>query len=146
MVTHDNYTDPQCGGKQVIVQLFEWKWTDIAKECERFLGPKGFCGVQVRLSCPVFCDLVFTELVSVVVFYVFCCCLKKKMLVFWFGFLGFVVAVVGGFVVDFVLGGWGGGRGLIQRCFVPPSALSLPILNTLGGSIVGIFLNCILSL
>lgn len=102
--------------------------------------------MQVRLSCPVFCDLVFTELVSVVVFYVFCCCLKKKMLVFWFGFLGFVVAVVGGFVVDFVLGGWGGGRGLIQRCFVPPSALSLPILNTLGGSIVGIFLNCILSL
>ncbi|XP_055893860.1 alpha-amylase-like [Biomphalaria glabrata] len=41
------YHDPHCGGKQVIVHLFEWKWTDIAKECERFLGPKGFCGVQV---------------------------------------------------------------------------------------------------
>ncbi|XP_055893859.1 alpha-amylase-like [Biomphalaria glabrata] len=41
------YHDPHCGGKQVIVHLFEWKWTDIAKECERFLGPKGYCGVQV---------------------------------------------------------------------------------------------------
>ncbi|KAH3853812.1 alpha-amylase A-like [Dreissena polymorpha] len=41
------YTDPHCGGKQVIVHLFEWKWTDIALECERFLSKKGFCGVQV---------------------------------------------------------------------------------------------------
>ncbi|KAK3099826.1 hypothetical protein FSP39_010394 [Pinctada imbricata] len=41
------YTDPHCNGKQVIVHLFEWKWTDIANECERFLGKKGFCGVQV---------------------------------------------------------------------------------------------------
>ncbi|XP_059150386.1 alpha-amylase-like [Physella acuta] len=41
------YHDPHCGGKQVIVHLFEWKWTEIAKECERYLGPKGFCGVQV---------------------------------------------------------------------------------------------------
>lgn len=30
-----------------IVHLFEWKWKDIALECERFLGPKGFGGVQV---------------------------------------------------------------------------------------------------
>nr|KAG5706333.1 hypothetical protein BaRGS_026115 [Batillaria attramentaria] len=41
------YLDPHCDGKQVIVHLFEWKWTDIAAECERYLGPKGFCGVQV---------------------------------------------------------------------------------------------------
>lgn len=41
------YHDPHCEGKQVIVHLFNWKWTDIALECERFLGPKGFCGVQV---------------------------------------------------------------------------------------------------
>lgn len=34
-------------GRTVIVHLFEWKWTDIALECERFLGPKGFGGVQV---------------------------------------------------------------------------------------------------
>lgn len=34
-------------GRQVIVHLFEWKWDDIADECERFLGPNGFAGVQV---------------------------------------------------------------------------------------------------
>ncbi len=34
--------------RSVIVHLFCWKWNDIADECERFLGPKGFCGVQVR--------------------------------------------------------------------------------------------------
>ncbi len=36
--------DPNCNGKQAIVQLFEWKWTDIAAECERFLAANGFCG------------------------------------------------------------------------------------------------------
>ena len=37
-----------CGpGRTVIVHLFEWKFADIAAECERYLGPKGFCGVQV---------------------------------------------------------------------------------------------------
>ncbi|RUS76635.1 hypothetical protein EGW08_015611 [Elysia chlorotica] len=44
---YDPYHDPHCGGRQVIVHLFEWKWTDIAAECERYLGSKGFCGVQV---------------------------------------------------------------------------------------------------
>uniref|UniRef100_D1FPT6 Alpha-amylase n=1 Tax=Simulium nigrimanum TaxID=683695 RepID=D1FPT6_SIMNI len=29
-----------------IVHLFEWKFTDIAAECENFLGPRGFGGVQ----------------------------------------------------------------------------------------------------
>ena len=29
------------------VHLFEWKWTDVAKECENFLGPNGFAAVQV---------------------------------------------------------------------------------------------------
>ena len=38
---------PNCDGKQVIVQLFEWKWTDIADECERFLGPAEYCGFLV---------------------------------------------------------------------------------------------------
>ncbi|PIK42765.1 putative alpha-amylase 4N isoform X2 [Apostichopus japonicus] len=33
--------------RQTIVHLFEWKWTDIADECERFLAPYGFGGVQV---------------------------------------------------------------------------------------------------
>ena len=29
------------------VHLFEWKWKDIATECENFLGPKGFDAVQI---------------------------------------------------------------------------------------------------
>ena len=40
--------EPNCDGKQVIVQLFEWKWTDVAAECERFLATAGYCAVQVR--------------------------------------------------------------------------------------------------
>lgn len=31
----------------VFVHLFEWKWTDIARECETVLGPAGFKAVQV---------------------------------------------------------------------------------------------------
>jgi alpha-amylase len=31
----------------VAVHLFEWKWTDIASECETVLGPAGFKAVQV---------------------------------------------------------------------------------------------------
>ncbi|XP_065557068.1 alpha-amylase 1-like [Artemia franciscana] len=38
---------PECGGKQACVHLFEWKWKDIAEECERFLAPAGYCCVQV---------------------------------------------------------------------------------------------------
>lgn len=37
-------------GRTSIVHLFEWRWTDIAAECERFLGPNGFGGVQVGLN------------------------------------------------------------------------------------------------
>ena len=33
-----------------IVHLFEWKFDDIAKECENFLGPKGYDAVQVRAT------------------------------------------------------------------------------------------------
>lgn len=29
------------------VHLFEWRWNDIADECENFLGPKGFDAVQI---------------------------------------------------------------------------------------------------
>lgn len=29
------------------VHLFEWSWADVAKECEEWLGPKGFTAVQV---------------------------------------------------------------------------------------------------
>jgi len=31
----------------VYVQLFEWRWTDIAKECKAFIGPKGYSAVVV---------------------------------------------------------------------------------------------------
>ena len=33
--------------RTAFVQLFEWKWTDVAKECETQLGPKGFAAVQI---------------------------------------------------------------------------------------------------
>lgn len=33
--------------RNTIVHLFEWKWNDVADECERFLAPKGYAGVQV---------------------------------------------------------------------------------------------------
>ncbi|XP_073957016.1 alpha-amylase-like isoform X2 [Choristoneura fumiferana] len=37
----------QLPDRSTIVHLFEWKYKDIADECERFLGPKGFGGVQI---------------------------------------------------------------------------------------------------
>uniref|UniRef100_A0A673KDS1 alpha-amylase n=1 Tax=Sinocyclocheilus rhinocerous TaxID=307959 RepID=A0A673KDS1_9TELE len=30
-----------------IVHLFEWRWADIAEECERYLAPNGYGGVQI---------------------------------------------------------------------------------------------------
>lgn len=35
------------GGRTGIVHLFEWKYSDIADECERWLAPQGFAGVQL---------------------------------------------------------------------------------------------------
>ena len=44
----NGYHDPHWfRGRSVIVHLFEWKWSDIAAECERFLAPNGFAGVQI---------------------------------------------------------------------------------------------------
>uniref|UniRef100_A0A8C9QHG9 Alpha-amylase n=1 Tax=Spermophilus dauricus TaxID=99837 RepID=A0A8C9QHG9_SPEDA len=34
-------------GRTSMVHLFEWRWVDIAKECERYLAPNGFGGVQI---------------------------------------------------------------------------------------------------
>lgn len=34
-------------GRSAMVHLFEWKWSDIARECEEFLAPNGFGGVQI---------------------------------------------------------------------------------------------------
>jgi alpha-amylase len=31
----------------VFVHLFEWRWTDVATECERVLGPTGYKAVQI---------------------------------------------------------------------------------------------------
>lgn len=33
--------------RPVIVHLFEWRWDDVAQECETFLGPAGYKAVQV---------------------------------------------------------------------------------------------------
>ncbi|XP_076462136.1 alpha-amylase-like [Babylonia areolata] len=42
------FHDPHCQqGRTAITHLFEWRWDDIADECERFLGPYGYCGVQI---------------------------------------------------------------------------------------------------
>ncbi len=31
----------------IILQLFEWRWADIARECQQFLGPAGIAYVQI---------------------------------------------------------------------------------------------------
>jgi len=31
----------------VVVHLFEWRWDDVAAECEEFLGPAGYSAVQI---------------------------------------------------------------------------------------------------
>lgn len=38
---------PTAPPRTVFVHLFEWKWDDVSRECETFLGPKGFAAVQV---------------------------------------------------------------------------------------------------
>ena len=46
-------------GRAGIVHLFEWHWDTIAEECETFLGPNKFAGVQVRCFAFLFSFLVF---------------------------------------------------------------------------------------
>jgi len=42
------HSDPHfVAGRTVMVHLMQWKFEDIAAECERFLGPHGYAGVQV---------------------------------------------------------------------------------------------------
>ncbi|KAM3965343.1 alpha-amylase 2-like, partial [Aphomia sociella] len=43
----DDHGTNQLPDRSTIVHLFEWKWKDIAEECERFLAPYGFGGVQI---------------------------------------------------------------------------------------------------
>jgi alpha-amylase len=41
------YDSPVPRAGAVFVHLFEWRWQDIAEECERYLGPAGFEAVQI---------------------------------------------------------------------------------------------------
>ena len=41
------YDSPVPRAGAVFVHLFEWRWHDIAEECERYLGPAGFEAVQI---------------------------------------------------------------------------------------------------
>ncbi|NWI24959.1 AMYP amylase, partial [Sula dactylatra] len=41
------YSPNTLPGRTSIVHLFEWRWADVALECERYLAPNGFGGVQV---------------------------------------------------------------------------------------------------
>ena len=42
------YSNPHfVGDRGVITHLMQWKFEDIAAECERFLGPYGYGGVQL---------------------------------------------------------------------------------------------------
>lgn len=69
---------PVNGTRQAIVHLFEWRWDDIASECEEFLGPAGFKAVQVCAMCFCFCVCAFVllplSLFCCFVFLVFSCC------------------------------------------------------------------------
>lgn len=46
-VTYGQKNPNTVAGRNAIVHLFEWKFSDVAKECENFLAPKGYGGVQV---------------------------------------------------------------------------------------------------
>ncbi|RZC42958.1 Alpha-amylase domain containing protein, partial [Asbolus verrucosus] len=47
---HSHKSSQFLNGRNTIVHLFEWKWNDIAKECENFLQYKGYGGVQNDLG------------------------------------------------------------------------------------------------
>jgi len=56
------HVDTCAPGRNVIVHLFNWKWTDIATECETFLGPNLFCGVQVSFQSS--CSVLFSVCIA----------------------------------------------------------------------------------
>lgn len=42
------YTDPHWrSGRSAMVHLMDWRFVDVANECENFLAPNGYAGVQV---------------------------------------------------------------------------------------------------
>lgn len=46
-LTQDYRSTGRAASGDVLVHLFEWRWSDIARECEAWLGPKGFKAVQI---------------------------------------------------------------------------------------------------
>jgi len=44
--------------RTVAIQMFEWPWQDIAKECEVYLGPNGFAAVQVSPPQDISCGKI----------------------------------------------------------------------------------------
>ena len=47
IVAAGSITSAHAVNRTVFVHLFEWKWDDIAQECEDFIGPKGYAAVQI---------------------------------------------------------------------------------------------------
>lgn len=48
VINKADYTDPHWrNGRSVMVHLMDWRWADVANECETFLAPNGYGGVQV---------------------------------------------------------------------------------------------------
>ncbi|KAJ8496788.1 hypothetical protein ONZ45_g12302 [Pleurotus djamor] len=45
--SHPSPAIPEATPKRVIIQLFQWDWDSIAKECTEFIGPSGYGFVQV---------------------------------------------------------------------------------------------------
>lgn len=53
----------QLPARSVIAQMFEWRFKDIADECEQWLGPKGYGAVQVcQNPYNIYFDIVFPYL------------------------------------------------------------------------------------
>jgi alpha-amylase len=49
LLANGQFNPNQWENRSVIVHLFEWKYKDIAEECENFLAPNGFAGVQTSV-------------------------------------------------------------------------------------------------
>lgn len=48
ILANADYTDPHWRtGRSGMIHLMDWRWIDIAEECEKFLAPAGYGGVQV---------------------------------------------------------------------------------------------------
>lgn len=47
LLTSGQHDMQQLEHRSVIAQMFEWRFEDIAFECEQHLGPKGYAAVQV---------------------------------------------------------------------------------------------------